>query len=266
MSSFSRLYSVILSLVTIGSIAIPVDTYAKEPIEPIIQPRIYDWQMRLTKALPELSRRQACSLAKELGTDTTPEQIQERVSQLDFDLDRTPLELFVAIKILLAQNQIIRNKCTEIKQCKRSIQTCESYMERLEDHRPGKKPKVIVAQENGYELLPDDITLPQWSQIVRLPYFDETTSQSDLNQYRTEAQSIEHNLQELKHTLIENLEQIGHPSHNIRRYILTMCDRLDPQTCLPYRDKKPTIIYSSPINIQPLKSAQVSSKATNDKL
>lgn len=219
---------------------------SSQPVQAIVQPRVYDWQMRLTKAIPLSTREQAAEKALELGSGASAEQIQLAAAEIPSAFSRPALELFLAIKVLLAQDRALQTQERHLLQIKQAIGVCQKYLRRLDRHKPGSVPAQSVPSADRTEILPASLSTPEWQLRLRLPSFDAYTASAELKHYRRIAAELQAELEAERDNLQQELELANSSTHELRRYVLQLCDSLDPSTCKPYAGQRPTILVLPP--------------------
>ena len=78
------------------------------PAQAIIQPRLYDWQARLTRLLPVSIKDKAVNLSEELFEESANfELLHNKVLQLNASIPHEPIELFIGIKLLIKNDAVL---------------------------------------------------------------------------------------------------------------------------------------------------------------
>lgn len=216
------------------------------PAFALVQPRVYTWQKRLELALPEELRLRAEQCIQELDIAGTPEQITSQARSLGWRGNNAPLELYIGIRVLLNQDRVCTQAERELRQVKQAIGACERYLRRLDNQTPGEEPAEKVPVDGRYEVLPTPINLPHWQSRLKLPAFNEFTSAAQLAQYKEQITARQAQLEGERDLLQEKVKTLSQPSHELRRFVLDLCDSLNPQTCLPYEGKRPLVLEIPP--------------------
>lgn len=239
-----KISSSLISLILGGALLVST------PAGAIVQPRVYDWNLRLTKALPDEIRQEVESYAQELKQTATSETIKQRAQDIPCTFDRAPVELFLGIKVLLARDRHIEEINAQWHQTKHAIGACQKYLRRLDDHIPGQIPQHKVERSGDYEALSGELAVPEWQQRLRLPYFDENTSDAEQSQYRVQVQGYQNALEAQRDELYERYTEAIEASRELRKYVLNLCDSLDPLTCKPYAGKRPLVLVIPPPSLE----------------
>ncbi|MBQ7568579.1 hypothetical protein IJT17_07225 [bacterium] len=222
------------------------------PASAIVQPRIYDWQLRLSKRLPDKVKEEANRLAGEMGLQATPEQISQAAAELPCSSERKPAELYLGIKVLLAMDRSVRAAEHRLLQTNQAIAVCSQYLKRIDRYRRGKKmrrPNVAEAEQ-----LPQPLRTSEWQTRLQLPEWDESCSANEISDCRNKAAELQSMLEAEREGLKDEIKTLSAPSHELQKYVLQLCDSLDPLTCKPYL-KPPgslNIIPPPPTDTRPL--------------
>lgn len=231
----------------------------------LVQPRVYQWRMRLKKSFTPEVYAQTLALGNALTPEVTPEELDSLAQTLANAYKGTyhpaTLRTALAIHVLLRHDAECNAAKKRWKQCKTAIGLCEKYLDRLEETieqtdsssrsyrghsqlqgtattaRP-TPPSINAAQ---YEPLPEKLDDEYWHQRVQLPRFEQSTERSILLSYRDSARRQLEKLEILKEELDQEYHLIDELGKPLRFYTLEQCDRLDPQTNRPYIDGKPAV-------------------------
>ena len=221
-------------------------TAVPQPAQAAVQPRVYEWQKRLSKAIPAVLQEAAAAKASEIGLRGTPEQIKQAAAELPCTLPRPALELFLGIKVLLLQDRAQQTKEKQLQQTRKAMETCDDYLYRLNKHKAGTTPRQPVPARDHAELLPESLSTPEWQLRLRLPSFDEFTTPKQMDTNRKNISALRQELEAEEEALQAALEQCRAQSHELRRYVLQLCDTMDPLTCQPYAGQRPTVLVIPP--------------------
>ena len=161
------------------------------------------------------------------------------------------MELFLGIKVLLRQDREQQTQEKKLRQTRQAAKVCQGYLDRLNKHKAGSKPKQPVPSREHCELLPESLSTPEWQLRLRLLSFDEYTTSQQLSSSRNSAAALLQELEAEAETLQAGLERDRSRLHELRRYVLQLCDSMDPLTCRPYVGQRPTVLVIPPPPLDP---------------
>ncbi len=236
------------------------------PAQAIIQPRLYDWQARLTRLIPVSVRDKAIILSEELFEESaTLELLHDKVIQLNAAIPHEPIELFIGIKLLIKNDAVLNNEKAKEAEYDKALNLLKKYKHNLKRH--------LYAAPYGPDTSSSELKAPQRFQgysledergifVLRLlPAPSPKHSKATLHSLIAACSEDEEAMKKYKQDFDAQLADFKENNRNLRRYINDLSEQLSPVTGLPL-PKSPNdndnneieqIPPPPPIDLQPIK-------------
>ena len=208
------------------------------PVQAIVQPRLYDWQARLTRLIPASIREQAIKLSEELFEESADtELLHARVMQLNAAIPYEPIELFIGIKLLIKNDALLNNEKAKEAEYDKAIALLKQYKHNLK--------RLLYTAPYGPDTSSEELKSPQVFQgkshedergifVLRLlPAPSSRHSKATLHSFIAAASDDEEAMKKYKQDFNAQLLAFKDNNKNLRRYINDLSERLSPITGLP---------------------------------
>ncbi len=208
------------------------------PAQAIVQPRLYDWQARLTRLIPASIREKALMLTEELFEESADiNLLHNKVIQLNVTIPNEPIELFIGIKLLIKNDAFLNIETAKEAEYDKALVLLNKYKHNLKRHlysapygpdtsqaelkSPGKFPGQPYENEQGLTV------------IRLLPAPAATHSKATLHSFIAAATEDEEAMKKYKQDFNAKLVAFKENNRELRRYINDLSEKLSPITGLP---------------------------------
>ncbi|MCR5663234.1 MAG: hypothetical protein K6G50_14080 [bacterium] len=236
------------------------------PAQAIVQPRLYDWQARLTRLLPVSIKDKAVNLSEELFEESANiELLHNKVLQLNAPIPHEPIELFIGIKLLIKNDAVLNNEKAKEAEYDKALDLLKKYKHNLKRH--------LYSAPYGPDTSSAELKAPQRFQghsqedergifVLRLlPAPSPSHSKATLHSFIAACSEDEEAMKKYKQDFNAQLVVFKENNRNLRRYINDLSEQLSPVTGLPLpkspknldNDKIEQIPPPPPIDLQPIK-------------
>ena len=202
------------------------------PAGAVVEPRMLDWQARLSRMLPEGVRAGLVRVVEELPVTATLQDLRQAVQPVAPDLPPEPLELFAGIRQLLRQENTLQRFDERVALYGKSLELLRSYRQqvhealRLAPEGPAGPP--LPPPQEG---LPRPEALPDGVRTLRLlPAPRPATPRARLRLCLQAAEQDEQVLRERFDLAARAREAFHDNAQAWRRYLNDLAGALDPAT------------------------------------
>lgn len=205
------------------------------PASALIQPRLLDWQARLSRLLPERVRVRAARASDALPLTAMPEDLRQVLSGLSPGIPPEPVELFAGIRLLLRRDETLVRFDERVDLYDESLRLLREYRQDVNEAlrlAPGGPagPPLPPAQEG----LPKPETRPEGVHALRLlPHPRPTTPRARLRLFLEAAGQDVAALQQRRDEADQARAVFRDSTMAWRWHLRRLADSLDPQTGAP---------------------------------
>lgn len=205
------------------------------PASALIQPRLLDWQARLSRLLPERARTRALAVAERVPVTAMPADLQAALSGVAPGVAPEPVELYAGIRVLQRRDEVLARYEARVGLLEESLRILQDYERSLHDAirvapdgPPG--PPLPPAAEG----LPEPQLRPEGVYVFRLlPYPTPATSRARLRQLLAASEEDQARVDAQGDRAREGREEFAETTLAWRWHLLSLSNRLDPVTGEP---------------------------------
>lgn len=204
------------------------------PSQALVHPRLYDWQVRLSRLLPAEMLARGRIIADNLESDDALATLQAQLAEVRPNIAPEALELYTGIRFLIRQDGYSERYSTRANQCQQAEELLEKYQRLIQRHLKAAPPGQDLAelepsksQVGLCQSTPKGIYVLRW-----LPMPAAGNSKGYLHSC---FEAAAHDLSIVRAGQAENKrrhEQYHQTSTALRQRLAYLCSIIDPRTGL----------------------------------
>lgn len=205
------------------------------PASALIQPRLLDWQARLSRLLPEHARTRALAVAEAVPVTAMPPDLNAALQGVAPGVAPEPVELYAGIRFLQRRDEVLARYAARVALWEESLRILDDYERSLNDAirlaPDGPPGPPLPAPSQG---LPEPQVRPDGVHVLRLlPYPTPTTTRARLRKLVEAAEQDQAVVAAEGERVRQGRQGFEETTLAWRWYLKGLGDRLDPVTGEP---------------------------------